>query len=54
MGQQMFMMKNEVVSQPSAVMILFKVLIKKFLNDNLSQFQNSGVNFHKFHALCSM
>jgi hypothetical protein len=32
-------------------MILFKVLIKKFVKDGASQFQNVRVNFHKFHAL---
>jgi hypothetical protein len=31
-------------------MIFFKVLTKKYVKDNASQFQNLRVNFHKSHA----
>jgi hypothetical protein len=32
-------------------MILFKVLTKKFVKDDTSQFQNFRVNFNRFHTL---
>jgi hypothetical protein len=35
------------------VMILLKVLTKKFVKDSVSKSQNFHVNFHKFHALLS-
>jgi hypothetical protein len=33
------------------MIILFKVLTKKFVKDSASQFQNFCVNFHKSHTL---
>jgi hypothetical protein len=53
MGEQMFTIKSEEVGWPSVVMILFKVLTRKFVKDGASQFQNFCVNYHKFHALVS-
>jgi hypothetical protein len=55
-NEEMFMMKSEMVGQPSVVsLILFKVLTKKkFVKDAASQFLNSCVNFHKFHTLFSV
>jgi hypothetical protein len=38
-GQTNFMMKSEVVDHLKSVMILFKVLTKKFVKDSASQFQ---------------
>jgi hypothetical protein len=53
MSKQMLTMKNEVVSQPERVIILFKAVSKKSVKDGISQFQNLCVNFYKFHALFS-
>jgi hypothetical protein len=50
-GQQMLTMKSEVVGH--LLMIVFKLSTNKFMEDGASQFQNAGVNFHKFHALFS-
>jgi hypothetical protein len=51
----MFTMKSKVIGHLKWVVILFKVLIKKFVKDRLriSPFQKFRVNLHKFHALFS-
>jgi hypothetical protein len=46
MDEQMLMMSSEVVKWPSGMMILFKVLSNKFVNDSASQFQNFCVDAH--------
>jgi hypothetical protein len=53
-GDHTFTMNSEVVSYLHWVMILSKVLTKKFVKEGASQFQNFRVNFHKFHVLFSM
>jgi hypothetical protein len=51
----MFMTKSEAVGQPSVVSDdLVQKLIKKFMIDGASRFQNFRVNFHKFHTLFCM
>jgi hypothetical protein len=55
MGEQIFMMKSEVVSQPSVVSNdLVQSIDKKILKDSTSQFQKFHLNFHNFHTLFSM
>jgi hypothetical protein len=55
MGKQMFTMKSEVISHPSlASDDLVQSVDQETAKDGASQFQNSNVNLHKFHALFSM
>jgi hypothetical protein len=54
MDERTFMMESEVFRHLQWVMILFRVLTKKFVKGESSQFQNCRVNFHKFHILFSM
>jgi hypothetical protein len=50
----MFTIKSEVIGYLYSVMILFKVLSKKFVKNKASQSQSFRVNFHKFHTLFSV
>jgi hypothetical protein len=52
--EQIFMMKSEVVSQPSVASDLVQSVDQKKICESSSKFQNFHDIFHKFHALFSM